>query len=309
MRDRSLGLGLLVGVLALGVLPAGTGAQEEPAVAGSDDADVYGSWMSRPPAQWPKLAVVNRIEYQDQQFPVAGCGFLLAVGDEVLAATAKHVLTYFKSGKMDSVDFQGTLKSWHMFPKDAPSEVVVVGALINRDPDEALQKIPCDRDWVLFHVTERSKKIQPLRLRTTPLVKDEPVFVVGWRYTEEDCPQVVYPGRYVRSERDAVCITAPMLIDNKVPGLSGAPVIDTRGYVIGIMSRGKGEIQRLSPVAYAQEVLRSRDAGESAQLPGFGPDPGERLRVGSRCCLRGAASGDRRPECAPRLTGVGNRSR
>ena len=54
---------------------------------------------------------------------------LLEMGDEVLAATAKHVLTYFKSAEMDSVDFEGSLKSWTMFPKDIPGELVVLDAL------------------------------------------------------------------------------------------------------------------------------------------------------------------------------------
>jgi hypothetical protein len=220
--------------------------------------EIYGSWMARPVAEWPSIAVVNRIDYVDGHHPVAGCGFLIQVGDEVLAATAKHVLTYFKSAGMDSVDFAGSLESWEMFPKDRPGDVVVVDALLNEDPGESLERVPCDRDWLLFTVRQRPETIQPLRFRTTPLVPDEPLYLLGWRYTEEDCPQVVYAARYVGSERDAVLITAPRLIDNTIPGLSGAPVIDARGYLVGMMSRGKGEIQRLSPIAYPREFLEGR---------------------------------------------------
>lgn len=218
----------------------------------------YGIWMKRPPTEWPKIAVINQIEYENKLHPVAGCGFLLESYDEILAATAKHVLTYFKSEQMDSVDFKGTLKSWKMFPKDAPSDVTVVDELINRDPNESLTGIPCEKDWLLFTIRARSEKIQPLRIRTTPLVKGEPVYLIGWRYTEEDCPQIVFEGEFVRHEKDSVCITVEKLIDNTVPGLSGSPVIDGRGYLIGLMSRGKGEIQRLSPVNYPQKLLKER---------------------------------------------------
>ncbi|MHC4516350.1 MAG: S1 family peptidase [Planctomycetota bacterium] len=218
----------------------------------------YGSWMKLPPAEWPLIALVNQIDYRDKHHPVAGCGFLLEAGDEVLAVTAKHVLTYFKSTAMDSVDFKGTLKSWKMFPKDRPSEVVVVNELVNKDSKESLKRILCGKDWLLFTVRQRSDKIQPLRIRTTPLAKGEPVYVIGWRYTEKDCPQIVYEGVFVRSERDAVAITVEKLIDNTIPGLSGAPVIDGKGHLIGVMSRGKGKIQRLSPVDYAQEILERR---------------------------------------------------
>ena len=96
----------LVTCLLAGALFAAGGTAQ------SRESDVYGSWMKRPQAEWPKIAVVNQIDYVDRHHPVAGCGFLLEAGNEVLAATAKHVLTYFKSARMDSVDFRGTLKSW-----------------------------------------------------------------------------------------------------------------------------------------------------------------------------------------------------
>ena len=63
---------------------------------------------------------------------------------------------------------------------------------------------------------------------------------------------------YIKSEKGAVLITAEQLVDNTIPGLSGAPVIDEKGYLVGIMSRGKGEIQRLSPVEYPRAFLEGR---------------------------------------------------
>jgi hypothetical protein len=70
--------------------------------------------------------------------------------------------------------------------------------------------------------------------------------------------QIVYEGVYVRSEEDTAVITAEKLIDNTVPRLSGAPVIDGKGHLVGLMSRGKGEFQRLSPVEYPLAFLKRR---------------------------------------------------
>ncbi|MFH1419019.1 MAG: hypothetical protein ABII12_12135 [Planctomycetota bacterium] len=61
------------------------------------------------------------------------------------------------------------------------------------------------------------------------------IYLIGWRYTEKECPQIVFDATFVRSEEGSVCITVKKLIDNTVPGLSGSPVIDDKG-------RGKGDI-------------------------------------------------------------------
>lgn len=74
----------------------------------SEEPNGYGSWMALSQEDWLKIAVVNQIDYTVRHLPVAGCGFLLEVGNEVVAATAKHVLTYFKSVEMDAVDLNGT---------------------------------------------------------------------------------------------------------------------------------------------------------------------------------------------------------
>ncbi|MDH3626486.1 MAG: serine protease [Acidobacteriota bacterium] len=239
---------LLISALACAA-PDGVGEVQEP-----PPADGYGAWAAEDPGDWPRIAMVNRIRYSDSDHPMAGSAFLVQNGDEIVAVTAKHVLRYFKSEAMDSASFRGTLVSWEMFLKDAPTEATVIGALINEDADESLDNIRTARDWLLFTVRNPSDNVTPLRLRTTPLVAGEPVAVVGWRYTDEG-PQHVYRGKYVRSEKGSVLIDVRELTDNTMPGLSGAPVIDARGYVIGMMSSKSGKLQRLASVDYAKRVL------------------------------------------------------
>ena len=74
------------------------------------------NWIDKPQNEWPQISMINIIEYQDKNFPVAGCGFLLDTGKDTIAITAKHILTYFKSEQMKSVSFQNSLKTWKMFP-------------------------------------------------------------------------------------------------------------------------------------------------------------------------------------------------
>jgi len=215
----------------------------------------YGRWIEKPQSEWPQITMINQIEYTDKNHPVAGCGFLLDTGDEILAATAKHILTYFKSETMESVSFEKTLKLWKMFPKNNPDDVVVVDKLINENPEEPLGNIPPERDWLLFTIKERSQNIQPLKFRSDPMKKGETVYIIGWRYTDKDCPQVVYEGNFVRAEKGSLLITTKELSDNTMPGLSGSPVIDSKGYLIGLMSQKAGKMERLSSVDYPRMLV------------------------------------------------------
>lgn len=213
-------------------------------------------WIDRPREEWPQITLINSIKYKDKTHPVAGCAFLLEAGGKVYAVTAKHVLQYFKSEAMDSVHFKGTLESWKMFPKNNPDDVVVVDRLINEDPEESLENIPPEKDWLIFTIQERSKNIQPLKFRTRPLVAGEKTYIVGWRYTDKDCTQRIYEGKFVRMRDEGAFLTfTPELADNTMPGLSGGPVIDAKGDLIGIMCRKSGKMDLPSSTKYPMELL------------------------------------------------------
>jgi len=215
------------------------------------------AWIDEPQDQWPRIAMVNEIEYIDQYFPVAGCSFLLEAGGDTVAATAKHVLIYFKSDSMRTTSFENTLVSWTMHPKDDPGDSVVTGRLINEDPAERIEYAPSRNDWLLFEIARTSPGMEPLQFREKPLVEGETVYIIGWRYTDLDCRQRVYRGKLAGWENGEVIISTEDLADNTIPGLSGAPVIDSDGRLIGLMSQKHGQMERLAGIEYAQEVLHA----------------------------------------------------
>jgi len=202
--------------------------------------------------------MINRIEYVDKSFPIAARSFLLDAGGDIYAVTAKHVLTYFKSDAMASVSFKNTLKSWVMFPKNNPADTVVIDALLNEDSAEPINRdIPSDVDWLLFSIKSKSDHIQPLRFREAPLRPGEKVTIIGWRYSDKDCPQVVYEGNYIESIAGSVIISTKVLSDNRMPGLSGSPVVDSEGFLIGIMSQKYGLREKLGSVDYPKRFIET----------------------------------------------------
>ena len=220
------------------------------------------AWIERPEDQWPQIAMVNEIEYVDRYFPVAGCAFLLEAGGDTVAATAKHVLIYFKSDSMTTISFDSSLVRWVMHPKDNPADSVVAGRLINEDPGRRIAYSPSKSDWLLFEIERCSPAIEPLRFRDRPLEKGERVTIVGWRYTDLDCSQVIYRGNVVSWGNGEVIISTEKLSDNTIPGLSGAPVIDSAGRVIGLMSQKAGKNERLAGIEYARDILQPAGGGQ-----------------------------------------------
>ena len=158
-----------------------------------------------------------------------------------------------------------------MFPKNNPADSVIVDALINESPEEPIDHIPPSRDWLLFTIKEKSSNIQPLTFRTEPFTKGERVYIVGWRYSDKDCPQVVYEGNFVESREGSIIISTKKLADNTMPGLSGSPVIDSKGHLIGLMSRKAGKMEEPSSIdyprgGYTKRLLEDIDKGNVKRL-------------------------------------------
>jgi hypothetical protein len=217
------------------------------------------TWIDKPQKDWPQITMINQIEYVDKKYPIAACSFLLDTGKGIFAVTAKHVLTYFKSASMTSVSFGHSLKSWIMFPKNNPADSVEIEAIINEDPGEPIdQAIPSNVDWLLFSIKSKSPNIQPLKFGVDPLQPQEKVYIIGWRYTDKDCPQVIYEGNYVESIDGSVIISTKILSDNKTPGLSGSPVIDAHGHLIGIMSQKYGKFEKLGSIQYPKRIIEAK---------------------------------------------------
>jgi len=216
------------------------------------------NWINKPQHKWPQISMINSIEYQAKSFPVAGCGFLLDTGKDTIAVTAKHILTYFKSEQMNSVSFENSLQTWKMFPKNNPTDFVVIDKMINENEKETIDRIPSKKDWLLFTVKQKSKNIKPLKFRANPLKKGDKVYIIGWRHTDKNCPQIVYEGNFVKYDNGTILFSTKKLQDNKMPGLSGSPVIDSNGCLIGLMSQKAGKMERASSIEHPMSLLENK---------------------------------------------------
>lgn len=189
---------------------------------------------------FPAIALTNRIAFADPQFdqPRFGCGFLLVHNQDTFAVTAKHLLKIIKPKEMTHLAFGNSLKSWELFSLPNPNKSVVAQRLLNENPTASLQyKATYDEDWLVFSVRANRMAIKPLTFRTAPLQPGEKLYVVGWTRHMEDGPQRVYEFEYYKMV-DHRLLLKDVIVPEQFGGLSGAPVVDEQGLLVGIVSGG-----------------------------------------------------------------------
>jgi hypothetical protein len=150
----------------------------------------------------------------------------------VFAATAKHLIGENGGVKPDVSlsEFNSALQQWHMFPRTMPKASVDVEAL----GVGGLEGRNCD--WLILKLKQGEKKLpaQPLHARQDPVTVGERVYLIGCPYVERDCKQNVYRGKVTarRNDRFRYDLDPPV----ELRGFSGAPIIDEKGYLVGVMT-------------------------------------------------------------------------
>jgi len=187
-----------------------------------------------------QTALLNKIAFYNPKYdqPKFSCGFLLKYNNETFAVTAKHVLQIIKPDEMKTLSLGNFIKSWSLFPLDQPNEVVNTDALLNENKDESLSdKASLNEDWLLFSIKSNLSKTKVLEVRTTPLVQGEKLYVIGWTRKMETGKQRVYEFEYFKTLNNRILLK-DIIVPEKFGGLSGAPLVDEQGYVVGIVSNG-----------------------------------------------------------------------
>ena len=191
------------------------------------------------------IGLINNVSYYDAEFnnSNASNGFLIQFKNNNYAITAKHILMIAKTDKMKFVDFEDDLKQWKMHPKNDSTQYVVLDKLLSVNRKDSLtwnymnENWDTYNDWLVFSIKENKSKYKPLTVRKKPLVKEEDLYVFGWSYEDTIGPQRMY--EYKFDEVDGNYYNLKQIKGPKsLGGLSGSPVVDKKGRVVGLVSSG-----------------------------------------------------------------------
>lgn len=191
------------------------------------------------------IGLINNVSYKDSSFDNSNAsnGFLVAQKGKAYAITAKHVLMIAKTDAMKFVDFEGGLKEWKMYPKNDSTKYLITDKLLNPNKKDSLTWSYMDtnwntyEDWLVFSVKENKTNYTPLSFRKKPLRKGELLYAVGWTYKDTLGSQRMYEYKFNATEgnfHNLIQINGP----KSLGGLSGAPVVDSQGKIVGLVSSG-----------------------------------------------------------------------
>ena len=187
-----------------------------------------------------EIALLNKIDFVNSKFdqPKFSCGFLLKYNNDTFAVTAKHIMKIIKPDSMTTLNFESNIKSWSLFPLNNKSETVICDKLLNENKSELLEaKSAYENDWLIFSIKQNLSNAKPVEIRTTPLIQGEKLYVAGWTRTMENGAQRVYEFEYYKTIGNRILVK-DVIVPEKFGGLSGAPVLDENGLLVGIVSNG-----------------------------------------------------------------------
>jgi hypothetical protein len=184
------------------------------------------------------ISLTNRIDFFDAKLnqPRFCTGFLLQYNKDTFAVTARHLLKIIKPAQMTALSFEGFIRDWVLFPLDKKQDTIVAAKLLNQDNTALLDnKSTYDNDWLVFSIRSNHSTVKALQARTTPLVPGEKLYVIGWTRKMESGGQRVYEFEYYKTIGHRILLK-DVIVPEQFGGLSGAPVVDEQGAVVGIVS-------------------------------------------------------------------------
>jgi hypothetical protein len=213
-------------------------------------------WVENPVSEWPDFALSNEISFEDTTYVDIANSFLVTTGFDTIGISCKHLFMVFENHLgLKNIDLGSTFKYWTMYPKNYKEKTVSIKRLINKNSSEAIGQFNTlkVRDWIIFELEAQNPQVYPLKIRFTPVKTNEIVYALGWGVKQKDnrLPALIKLQCF-KNMGDYYYIKPS---ENQPHGMSGSPVIDKNGYLVGIVSGQEGKLGVIGSVDYLKKMF------------------------------------------------------
>lgn len=193
------------------------------------------AWKTNDYINSSQILLTNEYKFGNSVFNGAS-SFLIETAKDTLLCTAKHLLGDAMGviPEIKTSQFNKKLQYWKVYPRNnkLSKDTIWCTQLINEELN--------DIDIILLNCKlNQFNNIIPLKPRLTPLKSGEKLEIIGCEYEDFNCHQKKYNAILKDHYEEKILIESKTKFS--MSGFSGAPVIDSNGYIVGVLSGG-GEI-------------------------------------------------------------------
>lgn len=237
LTKRAVVVLLLAGVGAMGSVHAAT--TDELAISGVNDVS---------------FGPDNKIDH-------LGNGFVVQYQGRYFGVTAKHVLLMTKNTGAKGTELPAQTQ-WVLRNKAAPALTQTFGKALNGSANEALDMKVLETDTLVFALDSAPQGFAVLQLASKEVVVGDALTAVGCSYNAPaDCRGEQHRGKVVELKAPHLMVDLGKTDLRGLYGMSGAPVLNAAGELVGIVSQflpdSKGvERSAYFDLKYLRQVLQ-----------------------------------------------------
>lgn len=210
-------------------------------------------WVEKPQSEWPDFALTNTISFTDTTFTEIANSFLVNTGTDTVGVSCKHLFMVFENHLgLKTINLGDDFIYWSLYPKNNPDQVVSIKKLVNTNTDEHIGQFNTlkVRDWIIFEIDDNDASIYPLKIRHSPVNKNEVLYALGWGSKQIDNSKPVIQKLQCLDDLGDYYYMTNLSPNIRPNGRSGSPVIDKNGYLVGIISGAEGKLVVIGSVNY-----------------------------------------------------------
>lgn len=190
------------------------------------------SWMSDGFIDSTQILLTNQYSFRDLEKDGAS-SFLIASTEDTFLCTAKHLLGDAMGfiPEIPTIQFDTALDYWKAFPRTnkLSSDTVAIQSIINS------RHSPKDVILLTCSIPSNSN-LQVLQPRLSRIEVGETLYLIGCEYSDSECHQRLYETKLDAYYEGMLSFAIDSTV--QLSGFSGAPILDEKGYVVGVLSAG-----------------------------------------------------------------------